>query len=169
MSAARRTGWWPYVVMGVILIVCLAIAAGRSAGPETAEDRINAVAETIKCPTCQGESVADSNAPSSRQIRDDIADPLSRGESPDQIRAFYAQSYGDAILLTPSATGLASVVWVVPVVALVCVVAGLVVAFRRWRGSGALHASEHDRQVVQEALAHRSERGGEEAGRDGEP
>ena len=119
MSAARRTGWWPYVVMGVILIVCLAIAAGRSAGPETAEDRINAVAETIKCPTCQGESVADSNAPSSRQIRDDIADRLSRGESPDQIRAFYAQSYGDAILLTPSATGLASVVWVVPVVALV--------------------------------------------------
>jgi cytochrome c-type biogenesis protein CcmH len=166
VTTERRTGWWPYIIMGLIVVVCLGLAAGRSAGPETAEDRINAVAKTIKCPTCQGESVADSNAPSSREIRDDIADRLSRGEDPDQIRAFYAQSYGDAILLTPSATGLASVVWIVPVLVLVGAAAGLVVAFRRWRAPGALHATEHDRQVVQEALADRSPRGPEPHGRD---
>jgi cytochrome c-type biogenesis protein CcmH len=155
-SQRARGGWLPYVVMGVIAIVCLVTAAGRSGAPESAEDRVNAVAETIRCPTCQGESVADSNAPSSRDIRTDIADRLSRGETAEQIRSYYAQSYGDAILLTPRASGVASLVWIVPVVALVVTATGLIVVFRRWRRTGDLHANESDRQRVHEALADRA-------------
>ena len=83
--------WIAYAVMGIIAITCLVIATTRTAGPFTAEDRVNSVAKTIKCPTCQGESVADSNASASREIRSDIADRLTRGETDDQIRAVYAR------------------------------------------------------------------------------
>lgn len=149
----KHRGWMGYVVMAVIAVTCLAIGTVRTTGPYTTEDRINAVAKTIKCPTCQGESVADSNASTSREIRDDIAARLQRGESPDQIRAFYADAYGDQILLTPSASGVTSLVWVLPVLALVGAGAGLVVAFRRWRGPAAARATDADRELVERALA----------------
>lgn len=153
--ATRPTtrAWLVWAVMGVVAVACLALATTRTSGPLTPEDRVNAVAKAIKCPTCQGESVADSNAPSSREIRRDIADRLMRGETGDQIRAFYADSYGEAILLTPSRSGITSLVWVLPVVAMMGAAAGLVVAFRRWKGAGDLHASDDDRVMVEQALA----------------
>jgi cytochrome c-type biogenesis protein CcmH len=151
-SRGSRT-WLVYAVLAVVALSCLVIASARTPGPLTPEDRVNSVAKTIKCPTCQGESVADSNAPASREIRRDIADRLSRGESADQIRAFYATSYGEAILLTPSRSGVTSVVWVLPVVVLVGAVTALVVAFRRWRSSSTLRATADDRAVVAQALA----------------
>lgn len=150
----RHRGWVGYGVMAAIALACLLIGTFRTTGPYTAQDRINAVAETIKCPTCQGESAADSNAPASREIREDIADRLSRGETPDQIRAFYASVYDD-ILLNPSRSGVASAVWILPVLALVGAAAGLVVAFRRWRGGGAERATDADRERVSAALADR--------------
>jgi cytochrome c-type biogenesis protein CcmH len=153
-SVRNGRGWLAYGVMAAIALTCLVIGTARTTGPVTTEDRINAVAETIKCPTCQGESVADSNAPASREIRDDIAARLNRGETPDQIRAFYASVYDD-ILLTPGRTGLASTVWILPVVVFVGAVAGLVVAFRRWRGGGVTQATDADRERVAAALADR--------------
>jgi cytochrome c-type biogenesis protein CcmH/NrfF len=154
-SRPRGLSWLPYVVLGLVAVVCLAVATTRDPGASTPEDRINAVAETIKCPTCQGESVADSSAPTSREIRADIAERLARGESPDEIRAFYADSYGDAILLTPSASGVTSIVWVLPVVALAGATAGLVIVFRRWRRTDAVHASDDDAVLVERARAER--------------
>jgi cytochrome c-type biogenesis protein CcmH len=158
-SSPVRHGWFGYVVMAVIALVCLAIGTVRTTGPYTVDDRINAVAKTIKCPTCQGESVADSNAPTSREIRSDIADRLSRGESPDEIRAFYVSSYGEGILLTPSSSGVTALVWVLPVLVLVGAVAGLVFAFRRWRGTGSARATDDDRALVESALADLDDRG----------
>jgi len=156
--ARDRTSWLPYLVLGVIAMVCLIAATTRSTGPVTAEDRINAVAKTIKCPTCQGESVADSSAPTSREIRADIADRLNRGETAEEVRAFYANSYGPAILLTPSRSGITSIVWVLPVVALVAAVAALVVVFRRWRHGEDAPATDADRALVDRARAERSAR-----------
>jgi cytochrome c-type biogenesis protein CcmH len=152
-TVGRGRGWLGYVVMAVIALTCLTIGTMRTTGPYSVEDRINAVAKTIKCPTCQGESVADSNAPTSQEIRGDIAARLSRGESPDDIRSFYASSYGQEILLTPSGSGVTALVWVLPVLVLVGAIAGLFIAFRRWRGTGAARATDDDRALVESALA----------------
>ena len=45
---------------------------------------------------------------------------------------------------------MASLVWTLPVVALVAAVAGLALAFRRWRGGGA-RATDADRALVEAA------------------
>ena len=44
-------------------------------------------------------------------------------------------------------------VWVLPVLVLAGAVTGLVVAFRRWRGSGELRATAQDKAIVDRALA----------------
>lgn len=150
-SPVRR--WLPWLLLGVVVVACLSVAAFGTRSAPTAQDRVSNISRTIKCPTCSGESVAESNAPASQEIRTDIAQRIQEGQSDDEIRAYYAGSYGQEILLTPSASGVNALVWVLPVVALATAVGFLVIVFRRWSTAPTAHASEADRALVAEALA----------------
>jgi cytochrome c-type biogenesis protein CcmH len=119
--------------MGVVFVGALAYGTFGSRPPTTAEDRMWAISETIKCPTCRSQSTADSDAPASQEIRAEILRRIDEGDSDDQIRAYFASRFGEQILLTPRSSGAAGVVWVLPVVALVATAAGLTFAFLRWR------------------------------------
>ena len=79
------------------------------------------------------QSVANSDAAAAEYIREKIDELIDDGLSDDEIRAYFADRYGDEILLTPSSSGLAGVVWMAPVVLVVVTVAALGLAFRRWR------------------------------------
>jgi cytochrome c-type biogenesis protein CcmH/NrfF len=146
---SRRIHW---LVLAFVVIGAL-IAGTRSGGSTSREDQVQAIAKTIKCPECSGQSVATSGSRSSKAIRVDIAARLARGQSPDQIRDYYAGRYGEQILLTPARSGAASLVWIIPVVAIVIAMAALAAAFFRWRSVGDSHASEEDKALVAAALA----------------
>lgn len=113
-------------------------APSRPAAPSvTAADsaldaQTRAVASTLRCPVCQGESIEDSPSDLSKQMRAVVRDRLRSGETPDQVRAYFVSRYGEWILLEPTMTGLNILLYVIPVL---LVVGGLVlVAFlvRRW-------------------------------------
>jgi len=153
VSTRLRT-WGPWLAMAVVVLVALTIGTLGSTGPQTNADRVMAIARTLKCPVCDGESVAESNADASLQIRADIAKRLDQGQTADQIRAYYAspERYGSSILLTPSSTGISSLVWIIPIMVLVVSFAVLVALFRRWKVRGEVHASDADRALVGAAL-----------------
>ena len=144
--------WGPWVALAIVLATALFVGTVAQRPTPTNADRLTAIARTIKCPVCSGESVAESNAQISQEIRKDIGQRLGEGQTDDQIREAYRAQYGDYILLTPSATGVTSLVWILPVVLLVVALAGLVVAFSRWRVRGELHATDADRALVDAAL-----------------
>jgi cytochrome c-type biogenesis protein CcmH len=121
-----------YGLMAIVLAVAL-VLGNRSAGPANPLDRAHAIEQTIKCPTCRGQSVAESDAPASKAIRTDIATRISEGQSDDQIREYFASKFGEDILLRPKSSGLAGLVWVLPVAGLVLAAGGLGFAFWRWR------------------------------------
>ncbi len=144
-----RLGPWmsSWLVMAVVLVVALALGS-RTVGGGSDQDRVRAVASTIKCPQCAGQSAASSDAPTAEAIRRDIADRLAKGQSPDRIRDFYASRYGEGILLNPARSGPAGLVWVLPVVAAVLAFAGLGFAFRRWQQAAPAELSAEDRRLV---------------------
>jgi len=164
-SPVRR--WLPWVTLAVVVVTCLSVAAFGSRSAPTAQDRVNDIARTIKCPQCAGESVAESNAPSAREIKIEIATQVQQGRSDDEIRGYFSSRYDD-ILLTPPASGISLLVWVLPVVALALGIAGLVIAFRRWSAEPTPHASEADRARVAEALAREHEQAAAQADPHGE-
>lgn len=123
--------WGPWLVLSVVVVAALVIGT-RSDGDRTDEERAQDIAETVACPTCAGQSVASSDAPAAANLRTDIARRVAEGESDDEIRAALAARF-EGILLNPPRSGVAGLVWVIPVVALVVAVAGLGFAFRRWR------------------------------------
>lgn len=144
---------WSWLIIAALVVVAL-VRAGVSEGPAlTAEERVQDIAATIKCPTCRSQSVAGSDSAAARAIRGDIARRVSDGESADEIRAAVAATYGDDVLLTPSSSGIEGIVWILPVVALVFGLAGVSAAFARWRRNPAATATDADRALVDQALA----------------
>jgi cytochrome c-type biogenesis protein CcmH len=161
----RRLGW---LALAVMLATALVVGVTDDGGPRTPGERERDVAASVACPTCDGQSVADSDASAARGVRSYIEDRIAEGAGDDDIRAELADRYGDQILLTPGRSGLAGLVWVLPVAALVAAFAGLVLAFRRWRGRGVVTASAADRALVDQALAGTPTSSGESGGT-GEP
>jgi len=145
----RLKGWPGWLLMAVVLAAFLTIGATRAGGARSNEERVDAIAKTIKCPVCRSESVFDSRADASQNIRDEIARQVAAGRSDDEIRAYINDRFKDqGLLLVPSKTGIDSLVWVLPVVALVLAGGGLFVAFRRWHTAPDLALTDDDRSIV---------------------
>jgi cytochrome c-type biogenesis protein CcmH len=85
-------------------------------------------------------------------VREEIRRRVTAGEADAEIRAALVARFGTDILLKPQGRGVAALVWALPVAGLVCAVAGLAVAFRRWRPRRGVTASPDDRARVARAL-----------------
>jgi cytochrome c-type biogenesis protein CcmH len=113
--------------------IALAVVAMRGDGANQSEaQQVRQIAAGLHCPVCKDLSVADSPAPLAQQMREQIAQKLRAGETPDQIRAEFVAAYGDSVLMSPPKRGLSAAVYVLPAIV---IAAGLVVAMtlvRRW-------------------------------------
>lgn len=161
---ARRVPLWlSWSVIGVVVVVALAVGSFGQSEPPTAADRVLALTQSIRCPQCAGQSVAESDVAVSREIRRDIASRVEQGQTDEQIRDYYAASFGPDALLTPPSDGVGGLVWVLPVVVVLAAAVGLALAFRRWSASAAPHATDADRDLVARLLAGDGSAGGEPA------
>ncbi len=139
--------------MGVIVVVLLSVGATRDAGPLTQLERIDEITQRIACPTCDGESVFVSRAAAAEAIRNQVARDVGAGVmSDDQIVGSIANTFQSKVLLLPRATGIDSLLWILPIVALVCSLAGLGAVFRRWKKQNANVASPEDVAMVEKLL-----------------
>jgi cytochrome c-type biogenesis protein CcmH len=139
--------WGPWLALAVVVAVALAVVVWPR-GDQSAAARAHALETELKCPECQGLSVADSQAPTSRAIRADIKRRIAKGQSDAVIRQAYVDRYGEAILLSPQDSGISLIVWVLPVVVLALGATGIVYALRRNRGEPHLHATDADEALV---------------------
>ena len=57
--------------------------------------------ETLRCLKCQSQSIADSDAPMAGDMRHQVRIRIAAGESPDSIRAWLMERYGDYVSYKP--------------------------------------------------------------------
>jgi cytochrome c-type biogenesis protein CcmH/NrfF len=98
--------------------------------PDRAEDRARSIGFQIRCPVCQGESIADSPSQTARDMMDLIRQRISEGLADEQILDELVSSYSGALLLDPPLAGATLWLWLVPPLALVT---GIFVVARRFR------------------------------------
>lgn len=153
MSARRLL---PVLALVAVVVAALAIGASSGDGDPSPEGRTRRLAAGLRCPVCQGLSVADSPSPTARAISADIRRRVGEGQSDGEIRQAYIERYGEWVLLEPAGEGIGALVWALPVVALVLAAGGLALAFRRWRADAPGPPSDDDRDLVGRALAERS-------------
>lgn len=137
-----RSRTWAFWLAGVAVACIAAVsAAGLLSGngkPETLYQKTMAIAGEYRCPVCAGESAASSDAPAAVEIRHLVSKWLEEGKSQKQIRAHLVADYGPSILEKPPASGLDSLVWILPVLAVALGAGGLAFAFYRWKKAGRL-------------------------------
>jgi cytochrome c-type biogenesis protein CcmH len=140
--------WGPWIALGVVVAIALAVVLWPN-GDQSRTARAHELETQLQCPECQGLSVADSQAPTSRAIRGDIKRRIAAGQSDEQIRQAYIDKYGDSILLAPQDSGVSLLVWILPIVVLALGATGIVFALRRNRDEPHLHATEADERLVE--------------------
>lgn len=151
----RVKHWSGWVLLLFVVAGLLAVGASRATGPQTPEDRVDGISRRVACPVCDGESVFESRNSASKAIRNQVGELVAANDLDDaQVIAFIETRYGAQVLLVPRASGFDALIWVLPAVAFVCGIAGLAVAFRRWKREAAAIAdpTDEDRALVEEAL-----------------
>ena len=83
------------------------------------DQRTNEVASLLRCPVCQGLSVADSPSTMAQDMKHQVREFLARGYTQEQILAYFEKSYGQFVLLKPKFSGVSTLVWLLPVAALI--------------------------------------------------
>ncbi|MEM7779831.1 MAG: cytochrome c-type biogenesis protein [Pseudomonadota bacterium] len=87
--------------------------------------------ETLRCLKCQSQSINDSDAPMAGDMRHQVRSRLLAGESPDQIRDWLTQRYGDYVSYDPTVSSATWPLFAIPAFLLLLV--GLVLLRRLGR------------------------------------
>lgn len=118
MAEARRRPWLGPVLLLVVLAVALAIGGGLGRStPPTPAQRAAALDSDLRCPSCDDLSVAESSASAAVAVRHEVLHLAREGRTDQQIEDALVGQYGPTILLRPPDSGLAGLVWIIPVVA----------------------------------------------------
>ena len=110
----------------VIAVMAVALILLTSTRPATV-DRVEEIGTRIKCPVCQGESIANSPSQMAEDMMDLVSERVASGVSDEQIVEELLGSYTGAVLLDPPASGNTLALWLAPIVAL-----GLGIAVILW-------------------------------------
>lgn len=121
--------------LALALWVMLAVAQAKDAPPAAAdpvlEARMQRIAVELRCLVCQNQTIADSPAGLSDDLRREIREQLQRGATDEQVVQYMTDRYGDFIRYRPAVKGSTVALWVGPLVLLVGGVGVLVFALRR--------------------------------------
>jgi cytochrome c-type biogenesis protein CcmH len=125
------------LVRAALLAACLVAptAWAGEAQPVAANPAIEAqmmeIATELRCVVCQNQTVADSHADLAGDLRQQIRDQLAAGKTPDQVRGFMTDRYGDFVLYKPPFSARTAILWVGPILLLLGGLIGLSAVLRR--------------------------------------
>jgi len=136
-------------MMRQALLVLLVLAAVLAAVPSRAvietyeftepelEERYQELSAELRCPKCQNQNIADSNAPISQDLRKLLHQQLEQGASDEEIRQYMVDRYGEFVSYRPRFSGASVLLWLAPIILLVLGVVIAIVTLRDRRQPGA--------------------------------
>ncbi len=136
----------------VVLVAALwSFLSLNAATHKTLDQRVQEVGAQLKCPVCQGASVADSPSLLAQQMRGSIREQLQAGKSEQEVMQYFVNSYGQGIVWTPQWQGFTLLAWLVPIVLLLGGVGFLFLTLREWRASVPESTGEDEQVNIDDA------------------
>lgn len=136
-------GW----ILVLLMLACVPAASAQDSLPpapyaykqlddpakeKTAQDLMM----TLRCLTCQSQSIADSDAPMAGDMRHQVRTRIAAGEDPEAIRSWLIERYGDWVSYQPQITTMTWPLFAAPVVLLLFAAFIVRKRFGRARASG---------------------------------
>ena len=99
------------------------------------EARYKALSQELRCPKCQNQNIADSNAPISRDLRAIVHEKLETGATDSEIIDFLVDRYGEFVRYRPGLDRNTLWLWSAPLILLLMAMAVVLLQIRRDRAS----------------------------------
>jgi len=109
------------------------------------ELRFQELTRELRCPMCQNETLADSNAPIARDLRNQIFKMMQQGRSDEEIKQYLVDRYSGFVLYDPPLTAGTALLWFGPLLILICGAGVVLVAIRRRSNLG--HETATDKKT----------------------
>lgn len=137
------------LVAALLLMLCAAAAAANPTLPPVAlantplpdpaqEAAAQALMHELRCLVCQNQSIADSHADMAGDMRAVVRQKIAAGESPEAVRAWLIERYGDWVSFDPPVNASTWGLWLAP---LVFIGFGVLLAWRLFRKRSPVEAS----------------------------
>jgi len=100
------------VIILMIIITFIAVMACTTR-ELSSNDRAFALDRELMCPVCAGQTIDQSNARIATDMRRLLREQIASGDSDKEIKDYFVERYGNAVLSTPPAHGFSLVSWVI--------------------------------------------------------
>ena len=123
-----------WCLAGIVLLGSRLAMAEEVSPSDDFQTKFLDAAKELRCPTCTGLSVLESDATFSVQIKELVKEQVNAGKSKDEVLSFFVERYGPWILRSPPKSGVKLLAWMIPILVLLLVpVLGVTFFVRRRR------------------------------------
>jgi len=136
------------------LILCgqaLAVQPDEVMKDPVLEHRAREISAGLRCMVCQNQSIDDSDAQLARDLRLLVRERLAAGDTDRQVRDFLVQRYGEFVLLKPTFSAHNLLLWLAPLLVLICGAIGAFIHLRR-RPRASATLDENERRALEALL-----------------
>lgn len=112
------------------------------------ESDYRALIQELRCPQCQNNNIADSNATIATDMRNKTLELLKQGKSKDEVVGYMVERYGNFVTYDPPITPATILLWLIP---LLLIGVGLSIMFKRKKRVQAVSSEQKNANVVDTA------------------
>ncbi|KGQ69443.1 hypothetical protein A1D23_07835 [Chelonobacter oris] len=113
------------------------------------EQTYQQLTQQLRCPQCQNNNIADSNATISNDMRAKVYQLLQEGKHKQEIVDYMVQRYGNFVTYDPPLTLSTILLWLIPAILLLL---GVVILFRRKPQASTLPHNTAETEIDQQRL-----------------
>ena len=124
------------LLMSCFVMPAAAVIETYEFSNEELEQRYQDLSAELRCPKCQNQNIADSNAPIAQDLRKRLYQQLEGGASDGEILDYMVARYGEFVLYRPRFSGATAVLWLAPVLLLLAAIVLALLVLRRRKDSG---------------------------------
>ncbi|EED35745.1 cytochrome c-type biogenesis protein CycL [Luminiphilus syltensis NOR5-1B] len=143
-------------LLAAILLACYpvwvaAVIETYQFSSDELEARYHSLSQELRCPKCQNQSIADSNAPISRDLRALLHRQLEAGSNDEEILDFMVERYGEFVRYRPAVDANTAPLWLAPPLLIALGGLGLIWHLRR-QGAASETLSDAERERLRQQV-----------------
>jgi cytochrome c-type biogenesis protein CcmH len=120
------------------------------------ELRYKALSQELRCPKCQNQNIADSNAPISRDLRAIVHEQLEAGASDEEIIVYLVDRYGEFVRYRPGVDNNTFWLWSAPLILLLMALTVVWLQIRGDRKASTVESNEARARELREKYGEES-------------
>jgi cytochrome c-type biogenesis protein CcmH len=142
---------WLILILLLLAGPVFAVQPSEILSDPVLESRAREISAGLRCPVCQNESIDESNATISHELRVLLRERLVAGDTDAQVVDFLVARFGEFILLQPDRQGANLILWAAaPVMLIIALLVGWITIRRRAPAEEQL--SEAERAELEQIL-----------------